>query len=129
MTNEEKKRAAEYTVKLITKLMDKKFVDTGGAWTRAGRDHTGRCFNSRFLQFTQSQWDNMEDPASLMTYLLNGYNIWLYDIGMGEWAWCNINEPVTLDRWITTVNTTCDKLQISLGPDLETFDEDDLLDI
>lgn len=129
MTNEEKEQATEYTIKLITKLLQMNFIDMDGDWTRLGRDHTSRCINSRFFQFTHSKWDNMEDPESLRFHLLDGDCIWLCDTE-DEWSWCSINEPGnTLERWIDLVNITSDKLQISLKPELETFDDDDMLDI
>ena len=129
---EERKKAAEYTVPLILGLLKKNFINEDGSWTEIGRNYTERRHVGRFARFISTVVNNIGDFDTAYKYILAGRCIWLCDPEDDSWEWYGLNRPGTgFDDWINLIDHTADLLDVKLdiGYDLETFGEDDLLDI
>ena len=129
------KHAIKEAIELITAMLDMGFIDKYGKWTDAGRDYTERHFNRRFIYFInysqRSRIDFTRNYDSLYNYLKENGTIWLCESesGLSDWGWKGISS-FNPNYSLHLIEDTAKLMGIDVGRNvLETFDDDDMLDI
>jgi hypothetical protein len=128
------KHAIKAAIELITAMLDMGFIDKYGKWTDAGRDYTERHFQRRFMYFInysmRSRVHFTRDYESLYNYLKENGTIWLCESESGlGWNWKGISS-FNPNYSLSLIEGTAKLMGIDIGKNtLETFDDDDMLDI
>ena len=128
-------QALDAAIELIAGMLNIGFIDKYGKWTDAGRNYTEQHFHRRFMYFInysmRSRVDFTRNYESLYNYLKENGTIWLCESesGLRDWDWKGISS-FNPNYSLSNIENTARLMGIETGRNtLETFDDDDMLDI
>jgi hypothetical protein len=137
MTEEEHIELSKLGAELLTGLVDKNFIDPHGKWTQTGNAFTDMHISRQFYDFayhTQRQ-NNFTDYENAYRYCYDQKGLWLCRPGNDSygWDWYRLlpDGSTSFNTYKGYIENTARILEVNLNniADLETFDEDDMLDI